>query len=84
MKEYMEQRAVKLAEYIIETGDTVRGASKVFAVSKSTIHKDITERLKEVDTALAKEVKTVLEKNKSERHIRGGNATREKYKQCEK
>ena len=79
MKEYMEQRAIKLAEYIIETGDTVRGASKVFAVSKSTIHKDITERLKEVDINLAREVKVVLEKNKSERHIRGGNATKLKY-----
>ena len=79
MKEYMEDRAIRLAEYIVETGDTVRGASKVFGVSKSTIHKDVSERLKEIDPFLAKEVKTVLEKNKAERHIRGGIATKQKY-----
>lgn len=79
MKEYMEARAIRLAEYIIETGDTVRGASKVFGVSKSTIHKDVSERLKEVDPMLAKEVKCVLDKNKAERHIRGGKATQKKY-----
>lgn len=79
MKEYMEERALCLAEYIIETGDTVRGAAKVFGISKSTVHKDIAGRLKEVDPLLAKEVKVVLDKNKAERHIRGGMATREKY-----
>lgn len=80
MKEYMESRVMRLAEYIVETGDTVRGASKVFGVSKSTIHKDVSERLKEIDPFLAKEVKQVLEKNKAERHIRGGIATQQKYR----
>ena len=79
MKEYMESRVMRLAEYIVETGDTVRGASKIFGVSKSTIHKDVSERLKEIDPFLAKEVKQVLEKNKAERHIRGGIATQQKY-----
>lgn len=80
MKEYMESRAVQLGEYIIKTGDTVRGASKVFGISKSTIHKDVSERLREIDPLLAREVKRVLEKNKAERHIRGGQATQKKYR----
>ena len=73
-------RAVVLGQYIIETGGTVRSAAKVFKVSKSTVHKDVTERLKRSQPALYKQVKAVLEKNKQERHIRGGLATKEKYK----
>ena len=75
-----DMRAVMLAEYVIEHNATVRGAAKIFAVSKSTVHKDITERLKEISPPLYKKVGEVLKKNKEERHIRGGNATKEKYK----
>ncbi len=79
MKELMQDRAVILGEYILETGATVRAAAKVFKISKSTVHKDVTVRLKNEAPALYSQVKTVLEKNKQERHIRGGMATREKY-----
>lgn len=75
-------RAMVLGEYIVESGATVRAAAKVFKISKSTVHKDVTERLKREDPVLYKEVKKVLEKNKQDRHIRGGLATREKYKKC--
>ena len=68
-----------VAKYILEKNTTVRQTAKTFGVSKSTIHKDVTERLKEINTSLAKEVKNVLDKNKSERHIRGGLATKLKY-----
>ena len=80
MREPSDGRPVILGEYIIETGATVRAAAKVFGVSKSTVHKDVTERLSRDNAFLYKEVKAVLEKNKSERHIRGGMATRKKYK----
>lgn len=80
MRELTQDRAVALGEYIIETGATVRAAAKVFRISKSTVHKDVTERLSRDDPALYREVKRVLEKNKSERHIRGGMATKRKYK----
>ena len=80
MREPLEHRSILLGEYITETGATVRAAAKVFGVSKSTVHKDVTERLCRDDPALYKQVKQVLEKNKSERHIRGGMATRRKYK----
>ena len=80
MREPFEHRSILLGEYIIETGATVRAAAKVFGVSKSTVHKDVTERLSRDDPVLYKQVKSVLEKNKSERHIRGGMATRRKYK----
>ncbi len=76
----MQERAVILGEYITLTGATVRAAAKVFKISKSTVHKDVTERLKGENPSLYKEVKEVLEKNKKDRHIRGGLATREKYK----
>ena len=76
---YIEERAVELARYIIDTKDTVRGAARKFGISKSTVHKDITERLCEINPALAKDVHCVLNQNKAERHIRGGLATREKY-----
>ena len=78
-KVYIEERAVELAQYIIDSKDTVRGAAKKFGVSKSTVHKDITERLKRINIALANEAKKVLDENKAERHIRGGMATRLKY-----
>lgn len=79
MKDYIEERAMEIADYIIETKATVRQAAKKFGVSKSTIHKDITERLSQINPSLAAEARKILDLNKSERHIRGGLATREKY-----
>ena len=79
MKDYIEERVLELAHYIVNTNSTVRAAAKKFRVSKSTVHKDVTERLLEVNPALALEVKNVLENNKAERHLRGGIATRGKY-----
>ena len=79
MKSHIEERAIVVAKYILERNTTVRQTAKTFGVSKSTIHKDVTERLDEINPSLAKEVKMVLEKNKSERHIRGGMATKLKY-----
>lgn len=79
MRTDIEERAVRLAEYITENRATVRAAAKKFGVSKSTVHKDITERLEAVDPALFAEVRQLLELNKAERHIRGGLATRRKY-----
>lgn len=79
MKEYISNRAVLLAEYMIETKATVRSAAKKFNISKSTVHKDITERLLTIDGSLALEAKKVLEENKAARHIRGGLATKHKY-----
>ena len=80
MKDYIEERVQELAAYILETGSTVRAAAKKFRISKSTVHKDVTERLLEINPSLAAEVKVVLDSNKAERHIRGGMATKEKYK----
>ena len=80
MWDYIEQRVIKCAEYIVETGCTVRACSAHFSISKSTVHKDVTARLMVEKPALYREVKKVLELNKSERHIRGGMATRKKYK----
>ena len=80
MKDYIEERVLELANYILETGSTVRAAAVKFRISKSTVHKDITERLHEINPGLAAQVKTVLDNNKAERHIRGGLATRRKYK----
>lgn len=79
MWEYIAERAIKCAEYIIETGCTVRKCSAHFCVSKSTVHKDVTERLKYIRPELYEEVRKILNINLSERHIRGGIATREKY-----
>ena len=79
MKEYIEQRAMEIARYIIDNNATVRQAAKQFGVSKSTVHKDITERLMQINPSLANDARGVLDVNKSERHIRGGLATREKY-----
>ncbi len=75
-----KDRAEILGEFIVDTGATVRAAGKKFGVSKSTVHKDVTERLRKQSPALFLQVKQVLQKNKEERHIRGGNATRRKYK----
>ena len=79
MKEYIEERAVEIANYIIDNNATVRQTAKKFGVSKSTVHKDVTERLVQVNQALAERAREVLDINKSERHIRGGLATKEKY-----
>ena len=79
MKEYIEERAIEIANYIIEEKATVRQAAKKFMVSKSTIHKDVTERLLQINRQLASQAREVLDTNKKERHIRGGMATRKKY-----
>ena len=76
MWDYIEERAKKCAEYIVQTGCTVRDAGKFFCKGKSTIHKDLTERLPQINYKLYKQVRKVLDKNLSERHIRGGNATK--------
>lgn len=80
MKGFVEQRAIELGEYIIQSKATVRKTAKKFGISKSTVHKDVSERLKKVNPQLYREVKSVLEINKAQRHIRGGMATRRKYK----
>lgn len=79
MKDYIEERAVTIANYIIDHNATVRQTAKRFGISKSTVHKDCTERLSSINPALAAQTRVVLDLNKSERHIRGGMATREKY-----
>ena len=79
MKDYIEERAVEIANYIIETNATVRQTAKKFGISKSTVHKDVTDRLVRINPALAGQARLVLDINKSERHIRGGMATKEKY-----
>lgn len=76
---YIEERAICLAHYIIDSKDTVRGAAKKFGVSKSTVHKDVSERLLRINPVLAAEVRNILNENKAERHIRGGLATKLKY-----
>lgn len=81
MKDYIEERAVEIANYIIENNTTVRQTAKAFGISKSTVHKDCTERLEQINPALAARTRIVLEVNKAERHIRGGLATKEKYAQ---
>ena len=79
LKGYIEERAMEIARYIIDNNTTVRQAAKHFGISKSTVHKDVTERLVQVNPSLAAETRKVLDVNKSERHIRGGMATKEKY-----
>ncbi|MGN0627962.1 MAG: sporulation transcriptional regulator SpoIIID [Oscillospiraceae bacterium] len=81
MKGLPEERAVAAAEYIIENKATVRAAAKQFGVSKSTVHKDVSERLAKISPGLYRDVKSVLERNKLERHLRGGEATKQKYEQ---
>ncbi len=80
MRDNIEQRACELAVYIIENQSTVRAAAKHFGISKSTVHKDLSDRLRGCNRALYVQVKAVLEQNKAERHIRGGMATRRKYR----
>ena len=79
MKEYIEERVLLITQYIIDNNATVRQTAKYFGISKSTVHKDITERLEQINPSLAHEARKVLNLNKSERHIRGGMATKEKY-----
>jgi putative DeoR family transcriptional regulator (stage III sporulation protein D) len=79
LKDYIEERALEIANYIIEEKATVRKTANVFGVSKSTVHKDVTERLPKINPLISEQVKSVLEKNKAERHIRGGKATKIKY-----
>jgi len=80
MRTSVETRAIELGEYIVENNATVRSAAKVFGISKSTVHKDVAERLRSISPGLYSEVKQVLDINKAQRHIRGGEATRRKYK----
>lgn len=79
MQNYIRKRAVKIAQHILNTSDTVRQTAQVFGISKSTVHKDVSERLPRINEEMADQVKTILEKNKAERHLRGGEATRKKY-----
>ena len=83
MREYIEERAVEIASYIIEHKATVRQAAKKFGISKSTVHKDCAQRISTINPSLAADVRKVLDLNKAERHIRGGMATREKYLQVD-
>lgn len=80
VKDHIWQRVMDIGNYILKSGATVRDTAKVFGVSKSTVHKDVTERLPKVNAHLANEVKKVLEVNKAERHLRGGEATRQKFR----
>lgn len=79
MQEYIQERVIKIAEYILETGATVRTAAVMHKISKSTVHKDMSERLPQVNKEMFSQVRKVLNINKQERHIRGGLATKEKY-----
>lgn len=79
MEDTIEQRACELAEYIVQTGATVRAAAKHYGVSKSTVHKDLSQRLPQYNRVLYEKVRSVLDRNKAERHIRGGMATKHKY-----
>lgn len=79
MKDYIEERAVEIGDYIIKTKATVRQTAKKFGISKSTVHKDVTERLLQINPSLAHEARKILDVNKQERHIRDGLATRKKY-----
>lgn len=83
MKDYIEERVLEVAQYILDSNATIRKTAKVFGVSKSTIHKDMTERLPKINPTIAERTQTILELNKSERHIRGGKATKLKYKSIE-
>ena len=79
MTDTIEKRACQLAVYMIETGATVRASARHFGISKSTVHKDLTQRLRQYNRVLYEQVRLILEENKAQRHIRGGMATREKY-----
>ncbi len=79
MKDYIEERTIILSEYIVKNNATVREAARVFSISKSTVHKDVSERIWQIDKHLAEKVEKVLLYNKADRHLRGGNATKHKY-----
>jgi putative DeoR family transcriptional regulator (stage III sporulation protein D) len=79
LKDYIEERVLKVGKYIISSKATIRSTAIIFGVSKSTIHKDMTERLPKINPRIATEAKNILDHNKSMRHIRGGNATKKKY-----
>ena len=83
MQNYIRKRAVKIAYHILQTSNTVRQTAEVFGISKSTVHKDVSERLPRINRDLAEMVRCILDKNKAERHIRGGEATRQKYASME-
>ncbi|MBC8062629.1 MAG: sporulation transcriptional regulator SpoIIID [Clostridiaceae bacterium] len=83
MKDYIEERVLEVAKYIIDSKATIRKTARVFGVSKSTIHKDMTERLPKINPQIANDAKNILDFNKAERHIRGGKATKMKYKTLE-
>ena len=83
-KTSIEERAIQIAQYIIDSKDTVRGAARKFGISKSTVHKDVSERLKKINPSLAKQVRVILDENKAERHMRGGMATKLKYSKLKK
>ena len=83
MQDYIEERVLQAAQYIVENGATVRETGKVLKISKSTVHKDVSERLKQINPVLAMEVRRILDINKAERHIREGQATYRKYKQVQ-
>lgn len=82
MQEYIRKRVMEISQYILESQATVRQAAGVFGVSKSTVHKDVTERLPTINKYLALQIKEILEYNKAERHLRGGEATRKKYQEA--
>lgn len=84
MHDYIKERTIKIGRYVVESKKTVRTIAKEFGVSKSTVHKDLTERLPEINPELANEVKEILEYHKSIRHLRGGEATKVKYRKSEK
>lgn len=81
MQDYIRKRVLDISSYILESKATVRQAAGVFGVSKSTVHKDMTERLPSINKQLAKKIKAILDFNKAERHLRGGEATRKKYQE---
>ncbi|ACX51262.1 sporulation transcriptional regulator SpoIIID [Ammonifex degensii KC4] len=81
MQDYIQRRVLEICAYILETRATVRQAAKVFNVSKSTVHKDMTERLPSLNKTLARKIRAILDQNKAERHLRGGEATRRKYRE---
>lgn len=82
--DYIKQRVLTLADYICEQNATVRDAAKRFGVSKSTVHKDVSERLEQINPYIFKKARKVLDKNKAERHIRGGRATKQKFEEMKK
>lgn len=83
MQSYIRDRVLELSSYIIESGATVRQTAERFGISKSTVHKDMTERLPQLNEAVAQRVRRVLDNNKAERHLRGGEATKRKYQHCQ-